>query len=143
MATVNCYLAFEGTCETAFHFYKSVFGGEFSCVGYYRDMPPCPEQPIPEALKDKIMHISLPISKETVLSGADMMEELGCKPSPGDNISLSVCTHSEEEARAVFNGLSEGGSVTMPLDRTFWSPLFGMLTDKFGIQWLVSYEECK
>ncbi len=140
MATVNCYLTFEGSCEAAFNFYKSVFGGEFTYVGRYKDMPSA-EHPIPDALKDKIMHISLPISKETSLYGADMMEELGYKPTFGDNISLSVSVDKEDEAKRIFNGLAAGGTVTMPLEKTFWAPLFGMLTDQFGINWMVSYEQ--
>ncbi len=139
MATVNCYLAFEGTCEAAFNFYKSVFGGEFMYVGRYKDMPSS-EHPVPEAEKEKIMHISLPISKETFLFGSDMSESMGYKLTFGDNISLSVNTENEEEAKRIFKALSAGGQVTMPLEKTFWSALFGMLTDKFGINWMVSYE---
>ncbi len=140
MTTINCYLNFEGTCEAAFNFYKSVFGGEFMYVGRYKDMP-SPEHPIPDAWKDKIMHMSLPISKEVVLMGSDMSEELGYKLTVGDNISLSVSTDKEDEAKRIFNGLAEGGTITMPLEKTFWAPLFGMLTDKFGINWLVSFEQ--
>lgn len=136
MATVSCYLAFPGTCEEAFNFYKSVFGGEFPYVGRYKDMPST-DHPIPEGLKDKIMHIGLPISKETMLSGCDMSEELGMKLTVGDNISLSVSAADADEATRIFNGLSAGGKVTMPLQKTFWAPLFGMFTDKFGVNWMV------
>ncbi len=139
MAVINSYLSFEGTCEAAFNFYKSVFGGEFTYVGRYKDMPSS-EYPIPDSLKDKIMHISLPISQETSLFGADMMEELGFKPTIGNNITLSVTAKDEVETKKIFNGLAEGGTITMPLEKTFWAPLFGMATDKFGINWMVSYE---
>jgi PhnB protein len=76
-----------------------------------------------------------------MLFGADMTEELGYKMTMGDNISLSVSVDNEEKAKQIFNGLSEGGTITMPLEKTFWAPLFGMLTDKFGINWLVSFEQ--
>ncbi len=138
MAVVNAYLTFEGTCEAAFNLYKSVFGGEFTYVGRYKDMPST-EHPVPDALKDKISHISLPICNECELYGADMMEELGFKSTFGDNIALSVKAKDEEETKKIFNGLAEGGTITMPLEKTFWSPMFGMLTDKFGVNWMVSY----
>ncbi len=139
MATVCCYLSFEGTCEEAFNFYQSVFGGEFSYLGRYKDMPSA-DRPIPEALQDKIMHIGLPISKETMLLGCDMSAELGMKPTVGNNISLSVSAANAEEAGKIFKGLAAGGQVTMPLQQTFWAPMFGMLVDKFGISWMVGCE---
>lgn len=140
MASVNIYLTFNGNCEEAFNFYKSVFGGEFAFVGRFKDMPADPNHPpIPDSEKNKLMHISLPVSKETVLMGSDSSEAFG-KVTVGTNFSISVNTSSEEEARKIFNGLAAGGKVTMPLDKTFWAPLFGMLTDKFGIQWMMSLE---
>lgn len=140
MAAVNIYLTFNGNCEEAFNFYKSVLGGEFSFVGRFKDMPADPNHPpVPDSEKDKIMHISLPVSKETVLMGCDSSEAFG-RATIGTNFTISVNTPSEEEARKIFNGLAAGGKVTMPLDKTFWAPLFGMLTDKFGIQWMVSLE---
>jgi PhnB protein len=141
MATVNIYLTFKGDCEEAFNLYKSVFGGEFPYIGRYKDMPQdggtCP----PEDL-EKVMHISLPISKETVLMGADGMDAPGRPPfTVGNNFSISVNTSSQGEADSIFNGLAAGGLVTMPLNKTFWGAYFGMLTDKFGINWMVGYEE--
>ncbi len=137
MATVNVYLSFNGTCEAAFNFYKSVFGGEFNYMGRFKDMPSS-DQPIPDSEKDKIMHVGLPISKETMLMGCDMSETMmGQKLVAGNNFSICITTYSEEESHRIFNALSAGGTVTMPLEKTFWSPLFGMLTDKFGISWLV------
>ncbi len=139
MTTVNPYLSFNGNCEAAFNFYKSVFGGEFMYVGRYKDMPSS-EHPIPASEKEKIMHISLPISKETMLFGADMSESMGGKITAGDNISLSVNTESEADAKRIFNALAAGGKITMPQEKTFWGSLFGMLIDKFGINWMVSFE---
>lgn len=140
MAILNSYLTFSGNCEEAFTFYKSVFGGEFSYIGRYKDMPPAPELMIPESEKEKIMHIALPISKETVLFGADIPKETGQVITPGNNFSLSVSVKSEEEARRIFDALSNGGRVTMPLENTFWGAYFGMLVDRFGISWMVSHE---
>jgi PhnB protein len=139
MAQVNPYLTFNGKCEEAFNFYKSVFGGDFPYIGRYKDMPS--EHPIPESDKEKIMHVSLPISKETVLMGSDSAEAFGGGGTqPGNTFALSVNTDSEEEAKKIFNALSAGGKITMQLNKTFWGALFGMFTDKFGIAWMVNYD---
>ncbi len=140
MANVNVYLSFDGTCEAAFNFYKSVFGGQFNYVGRFGDMPST-EGPIPDAEKNKIMHMSLPISKETILMGSDTSEALGApKLVVGNNFSICVGVSSKEEADKLFNGLSAGGQVGMPLEETFWGSYFGMCTDKFGINWMFDYE---
>lgn len=143
MARINVYLNFEGNCLEAFEFYKSVFGGEFPYVGKFSDMPPSEEYPVSEADKNKIMHISLPISQETVLMGSDVIGGncAGGKFVKGNNIQLSVNAGSREEAEKLFNGLSAGGEVTMPLQDTFWGAYFGMWTDKFGISWMVNYDD--
>ncbi len=138
MTTVNPYLNFEGRCEEAFHFYKSVFGGDFAFVGRYSEMPS--DQPLPESDQQKIMHISLPIGSGTVLMGADAAGDWGGKTIVGSNISLSINTESQAEADRIFNGLSTGGTVTLPLNKTFWGAYFGMFTDKFGIHWMVNYD---
>ena len=138
MASISPYLTFNGNCEDAFNFYKSVFGGNFPYVGKFKDMPS--EQPIPESEKEKIMHISLPISKETTLMGSDSSEAFGHANIVGNNFSISINAESEEEAKKIFAGLSAGGKVTMPLEKTFWGALFGMFTDKFNIQWMVNYD---
>ncbi len=137
MAILNAYISFNGNCEEAFNFYKLVFGGDFSQVARYKDMPS--ETPIPESDKGKIMHISLPISKETLLMGSDTSEAFGHRVTAGDNFALSINVDSVDEAMRVFNELSEGGTVKMPMEKTFWGALFGMFTDKFGIHWMVSY----
>lgn len=141
MATVNVYLTFDGTCEAAFNFYKSVFGGEFPMVGRFGDMPPQEGMPpITEEAKDRIMHITLPISAETVLMGSDTMSGTQSHME-GNNFSLSVNTDSREEAERIFTGLSADGQITMPLSDTFWGAYFGMWTDKFGIKWMVNYDD--
>lgn len=141
MTTVNIYLTFDGNCKEAFEFYKSVFGGEFPYVGTFGEMPQHDGMPaINEEMKNRIMHITLPISKETCLMGSDTGGEWATNFKNGNNFSVSVNTDSVEEADRIFNGLSEGGKVTMPMAKTFWESYFGMFTDKFGINWMVNFE---
>lgn len=142
MASVNVYLNFDGNCEEAFNFYKSVLGGEFSYIGRFKDMPPQEGAPsMPDEMGNKIMHVSLPVSKETVLMGSDTGGEWASSFKQGNNFSISINADSKEEADKLFNGLSAGGQVTMPMDNTFWGDYFGMFTDKFGINWMVSFNE--
>lgn len=138
MAQLNPYLTFNGNCEAAFLFYQSVFGGEFSYIGKFKDMPS--EQPLPDEVSNLIMHVSLPISKETNLFGSDANEHFGQTATAGTNFAVSINADSEAEAKRLFDGLSAGGQVTMLLEKTFWGALFGMFTDKFGIQWMVNYD---
>jgi PhnB protein len=142
MTTVNTYLTFDGNCEEAFTFYKSVFGGEFQYIGRFNEMPPqegMPPMTVEEG--EKIMHVSLPVSKETVLMGSDTGGEWGAKLCIGNNFSISISTGSKEEADRLFNGLSENGNVIMTLAKTFWSSYYGMFTDKFEINWMIGIEE--
>jgi len=139
--TVNVYLNFDGNCEQAFNFYKSVFGGNFSYVGRYKDMPPQNGMPIPASEAKKIMHVSLPISKETILMGCDMMSGMGQQFTPGNNFMVSVTASSRQEADRIFKALAKGGRVTMPMADMFWGSYFGMAADKFGIQWTISYDQ--
>lgn len=140
MTSVNCYLNFNGNCEEAFNHYRSVFGGEFSYVGRYKDMPPQEGMPpMDEQTGSKIMHMSLPISKETMLMGSDAGGDWAPSILVGNNVAISIGTDSKENADRLFNGLSAGGKVTMPMGETFWGDYFGMFVDKFGINWMVSY----
>jgi PhnB protein len=138
MATLNPYLNFMGNTEEAFNFYKSVFGGEFPMVMRFKDTAESARVPAHE--QDKIMHIALPIGNN-VLMGTDALESMGHTIKPGTNFSLSISAQSQEEADRIFNGLSAGGQVTAPLKKEFWGAYFGMLTDKFGISWMVSFDE--
>ena len=142
MTTVNPYLTFNGNCEEAFNFYKSAFGGEFFPIVRLKDVPSKDmpsRQPMSESEGEKIMHVSLPIGQGTVLMGSDKPETFG-PLTIGKNFSISIRPESEEEATNLFNGLSVGGQITMPLQKTFWNAYFGMFTDKFGIQWMVNYD---
>ena len=138
MAKLNPYLNFPGTTEEAFNFYKSVFGGDFAGgIFRFRDTPEADKLTASE--REKIMHIALPIGKDNILMATDALESMGHKVTSGNNFHLSIGADSKEEADRIFNGLSTGGKVTMPMADMFWGDYFGMLTDKFGIQWMVSY----
>lgn len=139
MSTINPYLTFDGTCEAAFEFYKSVFQKEFDYFERFKNMPSQDGQQIPEDIGEKVMHVSLQISKETILMGCDANPLMGQEVKNGNNISISISTGSEEEAKTLFDGLSDGGQIAMPLEKTFWGALFGMFIDKFGINWMVNY----
>ena len=141
MAKINVYLTFNGDCEAAFNFYKSVLGGDFAYIGRYKDMPPNADHPVKPEEGERIMHISLPMSKETVLMGCDTGGEWVSNYKAGNNFSLSITADSKESAEKLFSGLSTGGKVTMPLGDTFWGDYFGMFTDKFGINWMMSFNK--
>ena len=143
MATINPYIHFNGNTEAAFNFYKSVFGGEFARVMRYKDvsqMEGCDGMQVAENDLEKIMHIALPVGNDDVLMANDVLESMG-KVSEINNFSLSVSADSKEDAERIFNGLAEGGKVEMPLNDTFWGAYFGMFEDKFGIRWMVSYDQ--
>ncbi|MFI5203212.1 MAG: VOC family protein [Flavobacteriales bacterium] len=138
---VNPYINFNGNCEEAFKFYQSVFGGKFGYVGRFSEMPPMDGKPIPAELGQKIMHISLPISKETSLMGSDAVEGFGPPLVVGTNFSVSINAVSKADADRLFNGLSAGGRIDMPIGDTFWGSYFGMFADKYGINWMVSFDK--
>ena len=143
MKAVNPYLNFGGNCEEAFEFYKSVFGGEFVTVMRFKDVPSevlDENHQLPASEAEKIMHIALPIGPGTILMGSDTPAAMG-PVTAGTNFSISISTDSQAEATELFSGLSAGGQVTMPLDKTFWGAYFGMATDKFDVQWMVSYDD--
>jgi PhnB protein len=138
MVSLNPYLNFSGNTEEAFNFYKSVFGGEFSSLQRFKDMPEGAK--VTDSDKNKIMHISLPIGKGNILMGTDALDTMGQKLTPGNNFHILISAESKAEADKVFKALSDEGKVTMPLADAFWGAYYGMFTDKFGIQWMVNYE---
>ncbi len=139
MAAINPYLMFNGTCEEAFLFYKSVFGGDFPYIGKYKDAPAEEGEVLSEEALNRVMHVSLPIGN-TILMGSDSHPRYG-DVGFGDNFSISINTESTEEADRIFNGLSAGGKVEMPMNKTFWGAYFGMFKDKFGVNWMVNFDE--
>ena len=141
MASINPYLVFNGIFEEAFLFYQSVFGGEFPYVGKFSDMPAGDENStLSEDDANKIMHISLPIGKDSVLMGSDSNSASG-EVTFGGNMSISINAESKQEADRLFDGLSAGGNPFMPMNQTFWGAYFGMFVDKFGIHWMVNFDE--
>lgn len=140
MKAVNPYLNFTGNTEEAFNFYKSVFGGEFTMLMRFKDIP---DQNIPDEAKNQIMHVALPLGKNNILMGTDAPESMGFNITSGNNVHISIHTESREEADTLFKGLSAGGNVQMPMADMFWGDYYGSFNDKFGIQWMISFTNPK
>lgn len=138
MALINPYINFNGNTEEAFNFYKSVFGGEFQTVVRFKEMS-SPEYPVAEKEENKIMHIALPIGKN-ILMGNDVPESMGVVNEMENRSKISITVESREEAEKIFNGLSAGGKVEVPLEESPWGSYFGMFRDKYGIEWMVDYD---
>ena len=139
MAQINPYIHFNGNAEEAFTFYKSVFGGEFAMVSRFKDLS-VPGQPFPDSEADKIMHIALPIGKNSLLMGSDTPESLGRHNELENRSKIMVNAESKVEADQLFNRLSAGGTVEMPIGDSPWGSYFGMFRDKYGIEWMVDFE---
>lgn len=138
MITINPWINFNGNALEAFTFYKSIFGGEFKKVIHMKDLASS-EFPVPEAEADKIMLITLPIGENTVLMANDVPSFLGTINERENRSKISIATSSKEEADALFNGLSVGAEVEAPMSMSPWGSYFGMLRDKYGIEWVVEY----
>jgi PhnB protein len=138
MTKVNPYLNFAGNTEEAFNLYKSVFGGEFTSVVRFKDMP-MEGVSIPKEDENKIMHIGLAIGEDNVLMATDTLESLGQKLTQGNNVYISVHPENKEEADRIFNFLSIGGTIEMPIADQPWGDYYGSFKDKFGVQWMVNY----
>lgn len=140
MARVSTYLNFNGNTEQAFEFYRSVFGGEFiGPVHRFKDTPAAPGQPpMPAGTANMVMHVELPLLGGHVLMGTDAPESMGFTVTPGNNVHLNLEPDSRAESDRLFNALSAGGKVDMPLQDMFWGAYFGSLTDQFGIHWMVN-----
>lgn len=134
MRHANPYLNFPGHTEEAFTFYRSIFGGEFPLVLRFRDFGPGMDGPD----ADKIAHIALPLGA-TMLMGTDALESHGRALVAGNNFAISVEADDAGEAQRLFDGLSGGGRVEMPLGRTEWAELYGMCVDRYGVPWMVNY----
>jgi len=138
MAQINPYIHFSGDAEEAFNFYKSVFGGEFAALVRFSDMQ-FEGHPVSENEAKRIMHIALPIGP-SVLMGSDTPEFMGKHNEHENRSKISISTESKEEADRIFNGLSAGGSVEMPIGDSPWGSYFGMFRDKYGIEWMVEFD---
>jgi PhnB protein len=138
MALINPHINFNGNAEEAFIFYKSVFGGEFAKVMRFKDLASA-EFPVAENEANKIMHIALPIGKN-ILMANDVPEIMG-KTNENENRSkIAISAESKEEADRLFNGLSAGGQIEMPISDSPWGSYFGMFRDKYGIEWMVDFD---
>lgn len=137
MKGVSPYLNFPGNTEEAFEFYRSVFGGQFGNVTRFRDFPDN-AMGVPEADAGKIANISLPLTDSSVLMGTDTLASWG-PLTFGNNTYITLEAESADEAARLFDALSAGGSVQMPLQQTEWAEKYGSLVDKFGVQWMVNY----
>lgn len=133
---LNIYLYFNGNCEEAMNFYKDTLGGTIVNISRYGDSP----MPASEAYKNKILHAVMQVAGTTIMF-SDSNEQHHA--APGDNFSVSLNFHSDEEITRVFNLLSTGGKVTMPLQDTFWGAKFGMCCDRFGINWMFNWDKPK
>lgn len=137
MATINPYINFNGNAEEAFNFYKSVFGGDFTSIVRFKDLEG-PEFPVKENEANKIMRITLPIGGNILIAN-DVPEILGRVNENENRSKISVRTESREEADSIFNGLTIGGSIEIPMGESPWGTYFGMFRDKFGIEWTVEF----
>jgi len=138
MARVSTYLNFRRETEAAFEFYRSVFGGEFTMLARFRDMPTDAARPLAPGDADLVMHVGLPILGGHVLMGTDAPESMGFRLVPGDNVHISLEPDTRAEAERLFAALSAGGTVRMPLADMFWGAYFGNLVDRFGVCWMVN-----
>lgn len=137
MAQINPYINFNGNAEEAFTFYKSVFGGEFQKIIRFKDLS-SPEFPIPEKEANKIMRIALPIGNNILIAN-DVPEFMGRVNENENRSKIAVVAESKEEAEKIFNGLSVGGTIEMPMGDSPWGSYFGMFRDKYGIEWTVEF----
>ena len=137
MIKLNTYLNFAGNAEAAFKFYRSVFGGEFSTLVRFKDMP-MEGVKIPKPDENKIMHIGLPMANDALMA-SDALESLGQKLVQGNNVYISAQPDSKEEASRIFGALSAGGEIEMPIADQPWGDYYGSLKDKFGVMWMVNY----
>jgi len=141
MKAINPWINFNGNAEEAFTFYRSVFGGEFKRIVRFKDVA-SPEFPMAANAADaeKIMHIALPIGKNNVLIANDVPSFLGKVDENENRSKIHVVADSREEADKIFNGLSAGGNVEMPIDDSPWGTYAAMFRDKYGIEWIIEFD---
>jgi len=138
MAHINPHINFNGNAEEAFHFYKSVFGGEFEMLMRFKDLA-SPEYPVAENEENKIMHIALPIGNSMLMAN-DVPESLGRTNENENRSKISISAESKDEADKLFSGLSAGGQIEFPMGDSPWGSYFGCFRDKYGIEWMVNFD---
>jgi PhnB protein len=138
MIQINPHINFNGNAEEAFTFYKTVFGGEFSKIIRFKDIK-SEEFPIPDKEAHKLMHIALPIGQNFLFAN-DILEIMGQVSENENRSKIAITAESKEEAYKIFNGLSTGGQIEMPIDENPDGTYFAMFRDKFGIEWMVKFD---
>lgn len=133
---VEPYLFFGGRCDAALDYYRQHLGAEIGMIMRYKDSPEPAPCPLPEGWSDKVMHASFTIGASRLMGSDGMKEDM-----PKDGHCMSLTMPDEAEAKRAFAALSDGGEAFMPIGRTFWSSCFGMVTDRFGIHWMVTVPE--
>lgn len=138
---IHPYLNFDGTTEAAFRFYEKVLRGKLTEIHRFGSMPASDGFELTAAQKALVLHVGLELPDGQLIMASDMIEGMGPPRVEGNNISISIHPSSRAEADRIFNGLAEGGAITMPIADQFWGDYFGSLTDRFGINWMVNYSE--
>lgn len=137
---VYSYLNFNGQAEEAIHFYQSILGGEIpGGMMYLKDMPDAPT--LEENDKNRVLHVTLQLSKDQMIMASDTFPGLGAAYKQGNQCQVYLDLDSREKTKAVFEALSAGGEIDMPLEDTFWGSYFGSCTDRFGICWMVGFDQ--
>jgi PhnB protein len=137
MALINPHVNFNGNAEEAFTFYKSVFGGTFTAIMRFKDLAAA-GFPVDKKEENKIMHITLPVGK-SMLMGNDVPEAMGRTNENENRSKIVITAESKEEADKLFNGLSAGGAIEVPIADSPWGSYFGMFRDKYGVEWMVDF----
>lgn len=146
MTNINPYLSFDGKAEEAMNFYKSVFGGDFmGGIMRWGDAPGCDEgeMKLGDEDKGKVMHMQLPISETNMIMASDSLKAFGPPVTVGNNVTIALGPKTKEEADRLFSGLSDGGTVQMPMADAFWGGYFGSFADKYGVNWLINVDTPK
>jgi PhnB protein len=138
MKMAHPYLNFPGNTEEAFTFYRSVFGGDFVAVLRFRDFPGN-DMEVPDDELDRIAHIALPLGGDTMLMGTDVVSSMPVELTVGNNFYITIEPDSAEEAERLFDALSAGGRIEMPLQQTAWAEKHGSCADRYGVQWMLDY----
>lgn len=136
MITISPYLNFDGNTEEVFNFYKAVFGGEFTSFQRFGEVPGYGEN-VPAEERNKVMHVALPVGNTEIMA-SDISPAMGHKLVVGNNKYITLGMNDKVESERIFNALSEGGRVDMPLQDTFWGAYYGVFVDKYGVQWMIN-----
>jgi PhnB protein len=139
MPKINPYIHFNGNAEEAFYFYKSVYGGEFTAIARYKDFANLDNQ-VSEKEANKLAHIALPIGPDSMLMGSDVPEFMGRLNEAENRSKIYVTTDSKAEADRVYQALSAGGKIEMPIGDSPWGTYFGMFRDTYGIEWMIDFD---